>query len=306
MTLDMRASLVVLVACGPATTTVPPSPPPAGPPVSASAQLEIHGHRGARGRNPENTIEGHLAALPDVTVLETDLLLTKEGAVVLHHDTVLNPDTTRDERGEWLAQPGPAIRTLTLADLARYDVGRLRPGSAYAARFAEQRGRDGVRIPTLADALIAVDRATRGRAKWNVEIKIDAEHPERTAPPAVAVEAVVSVLRERGVIGRAIIQSFDWSVVREVREVEPSIPTSCLSEPKRVTGDVVGLAAEAGCAYWSPSFETLTEAQVRQAHGLGLRVVPWTVNEVEDLRRVIALGVDGVISDYPDRVPRSN
>jgi len=223
MTLAVRAWLVALVACGPAATTVPPTPPPTVPAAAAPPGLEIHGHRGARGRFPENTIEGHLAALPDVTVLETDLLLTKDGAVVLHHDTVLNPDTTRDERGQWLGQPGPAIRTLTLDELARYDVGRLRPGSAYAARFPEQQGRDGVRIPTLADTLVAVDRATSERARWNVEIKVDAEHPERTAPTAVAVEAVIGVLRERGALGR-----------------------------------------------------------------------------------VIALGVDGVISDYPDRVPRGN
>lgn len=280
----------------------PPAPGSHGSPSSTTARtVEVHGHRGARGLFPENTIEGHLAALPMIDVLETDLLVTKEGAVVLHHDTGLNAETTRDASGNWLAQPGPPVVTLTVADLAAYDVGRIRPGSAYAKRFPDQQGRDGVRIPTLADALTAIDRATSSTARWNVEIKVDGD---KTAPINVAVDLVLGVLRERGVLGRAMIQSFDWSVVRRVREVEPAIPTACLSEPKRITGEVPKLAAASHCTIWEPSFETLTSAEVAQAHELGMRVIPWTVNEPPDIERVIGLGVDGVISDYPDRVPR--
>jgi glycerophosphoryl diester phosphodiesterase len=236
-----------------------------------------------------------------VDVLESDLLVTKEGAVVLHHDTGLNADTTRDATGAWLAEPGPPVVTLTVAELATYDVGRIRPGSPYATRFPEQQGRDGVRIPTLADALTAVDKATSKRARWNAEIKIDGD---RTAPANVAVDIVVGILRERGLIGRVMIQSFDWAVVRRVRDVEPKIPTACLSEPNTITGEVAKLAAATGCAVWEPSFETLTAAEVADAHQRGLRVIPWTVNEPADIERVIGLGVDGVISDYPDRVPR--
>ena len=297
--------IAVIAACSGAPSTHARQPPASGShggaaPIHAR-KVEVHGHRGARGLFPENTIEGHLAALPMVDVLETDLLVTKEGAVVLHHDTGLNADTTRDASGNWLAQPGPPVVTLTVADLATYDVGRIRPGSAYATRFPDQQGRDGVRIPTLADTLTTIDHATNTTARWNVEIKVDGD---KTAPINVAVDLVVGVLRERGVIGRVMIQSFDWSVVRRVREVEPAIPTACLSEPKRITGDVPTLAAASHCAVWEPSFETLTAAEVAQAHQLGLRVVPWTVNEPADIERVIGLGVDGVISDYPDRVPR--
>jgi glycerophosphoryl diester phosphodiesterase len=292
-----------IAGCGgsPATHPAQTSPTTAPPPSPAAHVVEVHGHRGARGHFPENTIEGHLAALPMVDVLETDLLVTKEGAVVLHHDTGLNADTTRDATGAWLAKPGPPVVTLTVADLATYDVGRIRPGTAYATRFPEQQGRDGVRIPLLADALTTLDTATNKRARWNVEIKVDGD---KTAPINVAVDLVVGILRERGVIGRVMIQSFDWSVVRRVRDVEPKIPTACLSEPKTITGEVAKLAAASGCAVWEPSFETLTAAEVANAHERGLRVIPWTVNEPADIERVIGLGVDGVISDYPDRVPR--
>jgi glycerophosphoryl diester phosphodiesterase len=292
-------ALATCAACGSPQPRALPTATAAGSTAMATARVEIHGHRGARGLFPENTIEGHLAALPMVDVLETDLLVTKDGAVVLHHDTGLNADTTRDASGQWLAQPGPPVVTLTLADLATYDVGRIRAGSDYAKRFPTQQGRDGVRIPTLADALTAIDTATNKRARWNVEIKVDGG---KTAPINVAVDLVIGILRERGVLGRVMIQSFDWNVVRRIREVDPSIPTACLSEPETITGEVAKLAAASGCAVWEPSFETLTAAEVTDAHARNVRVIPWTVNEPADIERVIGLGVDGVISDYPDRV----
>jgi glycerophosphoryl diester phosphodiesterase len=302
--LARSASIALTVACSSPSThaTQPATPAGSATAPSSTHAVEVHGHRGARGHFPENTIEGHLAALPMVDVLETDLLVTKDGAVVLHHDTGFNPDTTRDASGHWLAERGPPIVTLTLADLATYDVGRIRPGSAYAARFPDQQGRDGVRIPTLADALTAIDGATSKRARWNVEIKVDGD---KTAPINVAVDIVLGVLRERGVLGRVMIQSFDWSVVRRIHDVDAAIPTACLSEPKTITGEVAKLAASSHCAVWEPSFETLTSAEVTTAHQLGLRVIPWTVNEPADIARVIGLGVDGLISDYPDRVPRT-
>lgn len=256
---------------------------------------------------PENTIEGHLAALPIVDVLETDLLVTKDGQVVLHHDVDLNPDTTRDASGKWLEARGPAIYTVTLADLAPYDVGRIKPGSAYAARFPEQQGMDGVHIPLLRDALARIEKASGGKARWNVEIKIDDEKPERTAPIELAVEKVVGVLNEAGLVGtgatpgRVMIQSFDWRVLVQVHEVAPAIPTACLNE-KEIPADVVERVAQTGCAVWEPSFETLTAELVRSAHEKGIRVIPWTVNEPGDIERVVAMGVDGIISDYPQRV----
>lgn len=275
--------------------------------MQARAGFEIHGHRGARGMWPENTIEGHLAALPLVDVLETDLLVTKDGQVVLHHDVDLNPETTRDASGQWLAERGPAIYSLALEDLPQYDVGRIKPGSAYAARFPAQQGMDGVRIPLLRDALARLDQASGGKARWNVEIKIDDEHPERTAPIDVAVDRAIAVLTAGGVApadgvpGRVMIQSFDWRVLVQVQKVAPKIPTACLNE-KEIPEDVVERVDAAGCLVWEPSFETLTAELVRDAHEKGVRVIPWTVNEPADIERVIGLGVDGIISDYPQRV----
>jgi glycerophosphoryl diester phosphodiesterase len=266
--------------------------------------FEVHGHRGARGLYPENTIEGFLAALRyDVDALEGDLLLTADGVVVMHHDAEPNPDIARDEHGQWLAARGAPIKSMTAADLARYDVGRIRPGSDYAARFPHQQGQDGVRIPTLAAALDAIDRASGRHARWNLEIKIETDHPEKTAAPEAATDAALTVLREHGLVGRVMIQSFEWRAVRHVRDVGSSIPTACLTdELDGLGGSAPRLAKDAGCTYWEPKFSTLTIGDLSLAHELGLRVVPWTVNELTDLRRMIDLGVDGVITDYPDRL----
>ncbi len=319
----MKAAALVALAVVAACSGKPASVV-AGSGAPARRALEIHGHRGTPGHHPENTIDGFVAALAaGADVLETDLLLTSDGILVINHDFELNPDTTRDEAGNWLAEPSAPLVKMTAAELTRYDVGRVRPGSKYAAKHPDQQGRDGARIPTLADALTAIDRASGGRARWNLEIKIATEQPERTAPLETVVDATVALLRERDMEARVMIQSFDFRVTRRVQQVAPSIRTGCLTEPKsiaprpegpspfnggldiRTFGDSVPrLVHAAGCAYWTPSFKTLTAEQVVEAHRLGLRVVPWTVNEPDDLRRVIALGVDGVITDYPDRAAK--
>lgn len=273
--------------------------------VNVGADFEVHGHRGARGSYPENTIEGLLAAYKDgATILETDLLLTKDGVLVLHHDVALNPDTTRDASGNWLPGTGPTILSIAAADLAAFDVGRLRPDSEYSNRFPRQQGQDSVRIPTLDDALVALDKATEKRVRWNLEIKIDTEHPERTAAPDAVVDATIAIVRARGLEDRIMIQSFDWRVIARVQQVAPKVPTGCLSAPDTKTGDVPNLVAAARCTYWTPKFEPLTADEVSRAHALGLKVVPWTVNEVADMRRMIDISVDGLITDYPDRIRR--
>src|SRR6185503_9371643 len=114
--------------------------------------FDLQGHRGARGLAPENTIEGFALALSiGVTTLELDLAMTKDDVLVVSHDRRLNPDHTRGPDGKFLDGEGPAIRSMTLAELQRYDVGRLKPGTAYARSFPEQRAVDGARIPTLAE-----------------------------------------------------------------------------------------------------------------------------------------------------------
>ena len=287
--------------------------------------LEIQGHRGARGLLPENTIPAFERAIElGVDVLEFDLGMTRDGIPVVHHDRALDPDRTRDAAGAWLAPPGPFVNTLDLAALSEFDVGRVAPGSKIARRFPAQVPRDGTRIPTLAEVLALGKRSGANGVRFNIETKVTPLAPEETARPEEFARAVVGVLRAEGMIDRADLQSFDWRVLREARKLAPDLSTVCLTAEQRWIDNVLrgrpgaspwtaGLDIEtfdgslprmveaAGCAVWSPYYREVTAAALTEAHALGLRVVVWTVNEADEMLALDRLGVDGIITDYPDR-----
>lgn len=125
-----------------------------------ASAFDLQGHRGARGLAPENTLPAFAAALAvGVSTLELDTAVTKDGVVVIHHDRRLNPDIARGPDGRWVEAPAPLIHALTYAELQRFDVGRLRPGSKFAQQFPEQQPADGTRIPRLADLFDLVKQA---------------------------------------------------------------------------------------------------------------------------------------------------
>lgn len=150
--------------------------------------FDLQAHRGGRGLAPENTLAAFSNAMAlGVTTLELDIGLTADGVVVVSHDTALNADHTRDARGAWLtAKPAPSVRSLTLAQLQTYDVGRLNPESNYGKQFALQQPRDGERIPTLAALFAQVQArgADAARVHFNIETKIDPTKPDETAAPS--------------------------------------------------------------------------------------------------------------------------
>jgi glycerophosphoryl diester phosphodiesterase len=253
--------------------------------------------------------------------------VTRDGVVVVSHDPTLNPDLTRDASGRWLESPGPAVFQLALADLQKYDVGRLRPGTPYAARFATATGVDGERIPTLASVFSLAEKAGNRTVRFNVETKMDPGHPENTPVPEAFAEAVIAVIRAAGMAQRTTLQSFDWRTLRHAQKVAPEIATVCLTVQRPgddniqagqpgpspllagfdvddFGGSVPRLVRAAGCAVWSPNALDLKAGQVAEAHGLGLTVVPWTVNEEPAMDALVQAGVDGMISDYPDRLRR--
>lgn len=291
--------------------------------AGSAAAFDVQGHRGARGLAPENTMPGFERALAlGVTTLETDVALTRDGVVVLSHDAQLNPALTRGADGRWIAAPGPAIWTLTAADLATYDVGRLDPGSEYGRQWPQQAGQDGVRMPTLADLL---DLARRAGVHVNVEIKMTPDNVPPTADAAHFAQAVVDVVRAAGMQQQVTIQGFDWRPLLEVRRIAPELPTACLTitSPRFDTmraeadgasrwhaglkladhgGSVPRLVKATGCSLWTPFWRNLDAASLAEARALGLKVIPWTLNETADIARFVDMGTDGVISDYPDRV----
>src|SRR5688572_10569032 len=154
--------------------------------TSAAHAFDAQGHRGARGLLPENTLPAFQRALElGVTTLELDCGLTKDGVVVVSHDPLLNPDFTQDAQGRWLEGVGPAIRDFDMAELQRYDVGRLRPGTAYAKRFPTQQPIDGTPIPRLADVFALVRRVGDDTVRFNIETKLSPLKPDETAAPDV-------------------------------------------------------------------------------------------------------------------------
>lgn len=294
---------------------------------AAATALDVQGHRGARGLAPENTLPAFEQALDiGVTTLELDVGVTADGVVVISHDPYLNPAITRDASGQWLKDKGPLVRSLTLAQLQAWDVGRINPDTAYGKTFSTQVPRDGTRIPTLA-ALFALVKEREGRmgvagarpVRFNIETKINPMQPDDTLAPEPFVAALLKVVRDAGLTQRVTIQSFDWRTLQIVQKAEPALPTVYLSIQTANTdnirdglwtaglriadhGSVPKMVKAAGGAVWSPNGGAVTQALVQEAQALGLKVIPWTINLPADMDRLISWGVDGIITDYPDRL----
>jgi glycerophosphoryl diester phosphodiesterase len=261
--------------------------------------FDLQGHRGARGHAPENTLPGFERALAiGVDTLELDVGVTRDAVVVIHHDRRLNADLARGPDGNWISAPGPTIHSLTFAELQRYDVGRIRPGSEYAKQFAHQKPLDGTRIPRLAELF---ELAKGSTVRFNIETKISAEAPDETPAPEPFARALLAEVRKAGVERRTTIQSFDFRTLAVVQREAPGVSTAYLTSGKK--GDAIPrMVHEAKGAIWSPSFRDLDARALAAARALGVRVIPWTVNEPADIARILDMKVDGIISDYPDRV----
>ena len=295
--------------------------------AAASHVLNLQGHRGARGLAPENTLVAFARALSiGVTTLELDCAITRDGVVVVSHDPALNPDFTRASDGRWLEAQGAAIHQLTFAELQRYDVGRIKPGSAYAKRFPAQVAVDGARVPRLADVFALVRRSGNEAVRFNIETKTSPLAPDETTGPEDFARKLISAVRSAGMAERTTVQSFDWRTLQVVQQEAPDIPTVYLTAQQsfmdnirgtekdspwsagfhvsRFGGSIPRAVKAAGGAVWSPYYREVTRENVGEAQGLGLKVVVWTVNTEPEIRTMIELGVDGIISDYPDLLRR--
>lgn len=295
-----------------------------GPAMALDRSLDIEAHRGGRALLPENTLPAFAGALTmGVDTLELDVGVTADGEVIVSHERGLNPDLARDASGVYVAPPGTPFVKLRLEDVKGYDVGQIRPDSAYAKQFPDQRAVPGTRIPTLRQLFALVRKSGNDRVRFNIETKIDPNRPDETLDPQGFVAALLGVIESEGVTDRVMIQSFDWRTLAIVQQRAPKIPTVYLTlqrgssptvaldkatgwtagfNPADHAGSLPRTIKAAGGAIWSPYFGDVTPAQIAEARDLGLRVVVWTVNKPEDIARMIEFGVDGIISDRPDLV----
>jgi glycerophosphoryl diester phosphodiesterase len=298
--------------------------------------FDLQGHRGARGLRPENTLPAFEAALDvGVSSIETDLHLTRDGIPLLFHDDRLSERLCRLAPGSRSPEPRtrPPVRALSRAELRGYLADRNPAPECFpqqdaaitpaAQLFAEQHGLSAYTPPTLAELFAftaayagelgeragktAAQREQARQVCFNLELKRVPFRPDAIgddchgAGPGLLEERVVEVVRAAGVVERTRIISFDHRCLLAVRELEPRLTTGVLvHHTAPVAPDE--LARRAGAAVYGPDFEFLDERQVRQLHAAGVRVVPWTVNDPPAWDRLLDWGVDGIATDFPDRL----
>ena len=290
-----------------------------------AAAFDLQGHRGARGLAPENTLPAFERALAiGVHTLELDVAVTQDGVLVISHDPRLNPDITRAPDGRFLTSPGPLIHQTPLAELQRFELGRIKPGTRYATQFAEQVPADGTRLPRLSDLFALVRRSGNALVRFDIETKISPLAPDDTLAPEPFARLLIQAIRDAGMAQRSSIQSFDWRTLQVVQREAPEINTVYLTAQQRWLdnvadgetgpslwtaglslrqhGSVPRLVQAAGGRTWAAHFADLDPAKIKQAQGLGLQVLAWTVNEPAQINTLLDWGVDGIISDRPDRV----
>jgi len=295
--------------------------------LTGTAQgFDLQGHRGARGLMPENTLPAFAKALSiGVTTLELDLAVTKDLHVVVTHNPRLEPEIARDPSGNWLQQSSPSIHSMTLDTVKTYDVGRLNPASKYAKRYPDQQSFDGTSVPTLGAVFELVNKSGNKLVRFNIEIKINPEKPELTLAPRGFVQAVLKVVQRYEMENRVAVQSFDWRALQAVQDLAPGITTSYLTANQEWLSnlqiDMPGPSPwlngfdvddfddsaprairAAGGAVWSSYHKEVSAGSIKLAHELGLSVNVWTVNEPSRMRELVAMGVDGIITDYPNRL----
>lgn len=293
--------------------------------------FDLQGHRGARGLCPENTLPSFEAALDlGVTSIETDVQLTADGVPVLCHDPFLSdaifrpvgpaaPDLSRR----------PLLATVTLAQLRELaadrnpDKRRFPDQSAtltpLAAAFAREAGIHSFTPPTLGDlfAFVAAcarqprqteaQRAAAARLVFDLELKHFPFPERRLGVPTDPTGAgpleyqTVAAVREAGLVGRTRVRSFDHRAVRAIKRLEPGLETGVLIAGTTPV-DPVGLVRAAGADWYGPEYVSLDRPQVDELHAAGIRVLPWTVNDPDEMRALIAWGVDGITTDFPDRL----
>jgi glycerophosphoryl diester phosphodiesterase len=298
--------------------------------------FDLQGHRGARGLKPENTLLSFEAALDaGVTTIETDLHLTANGVVVLCHDPRLRcpPCSLPASSDAPPLEQRPAVAQLTLRQLRAYRVDvnpdpRQFPEqnaatTPVAARYAAESGLHSCAIPTLGDLFAFVasyagevgeaagktadQRRRAARVRFDLELKRVPFYPEVIgdrfdgSAPGRLEEKIIAAVRQGGVVARTTVRSFDNRAVRILTRLEPGLTGAILIADTALI-DPAEAARWAGASLFCPSVAFVDADIIRRVHDGGVRVVPWTVNDREQWERLLDWGVDGLTTDYPDRL----
>jgi glycerophosphoryl diester phosphodiesterase len=272
--------------------------------VPASDSIDVQGHRGARGLLPENTVPSFLRALElGVTTLEMDVVVSADGELVLSHEPWFSSEICSTPNGHQITpdrEKEHNIFRLTMEEIAAYDC-----GSRGNPRFPRQESM-AVSKPTLREV---IRRAEAYREEYdlaefdyNIETKSRPEwdgvyHPD----PDLFAELLHRVVTEEGILARTTLQSFDVRTLQWARENDPSWRLVLLIARDSDIGvdahlDRLGFNPYA----YSPDYRLVDAIMVQRVQELGMKLIPWTVNTSEEMQHLISLGVDGIITDYPD------
>ena len=264
----------------------------AAPPASATpAAFDLQAHRGGRGEVTEESLAAFAHALEvGVSTLELDVVLTRDAQPVVWHDLVIESSKCADTGPVFDGDPrypyvGQRVDELSLAQVRTLDCGLPQP------QFPHARVVSGNVIATLPEVFDLVGHTS---VRYNIETKLDTQ-----SSPRRIVEVILAAVRAAGKVDAVDIESFDARTLALVRAAEPGIPLALLWEQQ---GDPLDAALAAHAAIISPEYTMVDQSFVDRAHGLGLKVIPWTVNDADTMRGQIADGVDGLITDYPSRL----
>lgn len=276
-------------------------------PLYSQAQFtyDLQGHRGARGLMPENTIPAMIKALElGATRLELDLAVTKDGEVILSHEPYMNPAICLDQDGIAIPKSNKShnIYQMSYREVLAYDC-----GTKFNVDFPEQL-KFHVTKPKLADVFMQVDQYGENfgfsKPQYNIEIKSSPEgdgifHPE----VGEFSDRVVRLIKETIGLDRVNLQSFDFRVIKYIHDTYPAIQLSMLvsnASTYEIQLAELGFVPE----IYSPHFIQLTPEIVNALHQKGMKVVPWTVNTTNLMNKLLDMGVDGIITDYPNLAPQ--
>ncbi|WP_214324411.1 glycerophosphodiester phosphodiesterase [Nonomuraea sediminis] len=298
--------------------------------------LDLQAHRGGLGLVVESTLAGFANALElGVSTLELDVQITEDGQAVVTHDRKISPRKCRDTAPAVPGDPeypyvGKFINTLTLAQIRTMDC-----GSQTLAEFPGQRAAPGARMPLLSEVFDLVNSYKAHQVMLNVETKVEAGAPQETAPREQFVQVTLGEIRKAKIMNQVTIQSFDWGSLMRMRELEPKLPLVALTNYDFLQtgkpgaspwlggididdfgGDPLKAVKSFGAAAFSPVHgfpqngkvtdpgyvPYVTKTMVDEAHDLGIKVIPWTIDDEPTLNKLIDDGVDGIITDYPDRL----
>ncbi len=265
--------------------------------------FDVQGHRGARGLRPENSIPAFILALDSgVTTIEMDLAVTKDGKLVVSHEPWMSAAICLNPAGEEITSKDE--KTYNIYQMNYAEVETFDCGSRGNKRFPEQEKMRTTK-PLLSDLIIAVENHIKSYTLFEVDYNIEIKsHPDGDATfhpaPAEFSDMVHELLDQYLPMSRVIIQSFDFRVLKYWHEKYPDIRLAALVEDRK---SVEFHLAELGFepAIYSPYYMLLNKSKVDLLHQKKIKVIPWTVNEISEMLALKGMGVDGFITDYPDR-----